>query len=83
MQDPSSSTSHPGHARTLPENYDDQVALLYHRIEELKQLFQTFIEDHDDMKTFRDLRDPLVRLAISPNVVQVSLDEFCKVVKYV
>jgi hypothetical protein len=63
MQDPSSSTSHPGHTRTLPENYDDQVAFPYHRIEELNQLFQTFIEYHDDMKTFRDLRDPFVWLS--------------------
>jgi len=73
---------HPKHAHTLPENYDDQVAFLYNRIEDLKQLFEQFIDGHKEMKVFRDLRPPLGRLVVSPNVVRVTLDEFCKAVKY-
>ena len=83
MPGPSSSTSHPEHVHTLPECYDDQVAFLYSKIEELKQLFKQFIEDHNEMEVFRDLRLPLGRLAVSANVVQVTLAEFCKAVKCV
>jgi hypothetical protein len=78
---PSFPAYHPEHA--LPECYDDQVAFLYSRIEELKQLFEQFVEDHNEMKVFRDLWLPLGKLAVSPNVVQVALDEFCQAVKYV
>jgi hypothetical protein len=81
-QDPSS-TYPPNNAYALPESYDDQVAFLYNQIEELKRLFEQFIEDHQEMKTYRDLRDPMGRLVISPNVVKVTLEEFCKAVKCV
>jgi hypothetical protein len=81
-EDPSS-TYPPNNAYAFPESYDDQVAFLYNRIEELKRLFERFIEDHQEMKTFRDLRDPMGRLVISPNVVKVTLEEFCKAVKCV
>ena len=74
---------HPDHAHALPECYDDQVAFLYSRIEELKQLFEQFVEDHNEMNVFRDLRLPLGKLAVSPNMVQVTLDEFCKAVRCV
>ena len=71
------------HVHALPECYDDQVAFLYSRIEELKQLFEQFVEDHNEMKVFRDLQLPLGKLAVSTNVVQVALDEFCEAVEYV
>jgi len=83
MPGPSLPAYYPEHAPALPECYDDQVAFLYSRIEELKQLFERFVEDHEEMKVFRDLRLPLGRLAVSPNVVRVTLDEFCKAVEYV
>jgi hypothetical protein len=80
---PSSSKTHPEHSNALPDSYDDQVALLYAKIKGLKQLFEQFIDYHKEMKVFKDLRVPLARLGVSSNVVQVTLDEFCKAVKCV
>jgi hypothetical protein len=79
----SSSSSHPQNNRVLPESYEDQVAFLYNQIEELKRLFEYFIEDHHEMSIFRDLKDPIGRLVISPDVVKITLDDFCKAVKCV
>lgn len=76
------SSAHPSrHPHVLPDGYDDQVALLYSRVEELKQLFKQFVDGHNEMKAFRDLVAPLGRLAVSPNVVRVTLDDFCTAVK--
>lgn len=79
---PATSSSNRYH-HPLPEDYDDQVALLYMRIQELKQLFEDFVEAQEKMKVFRDLKVPFGRLVVSPNVVRVTLDEFCNAVKWV
>ena len=83
VSSPSSSKAHAEYSNALPESYDDQVALLCAKIEGLKQLFEQFMECHKEMKNFKDLRVPLARLSASPNVVQVTLGEFCKAVKCV
>ena len=79
---PATSSSNRYH-HPLPEDYDDQVALLYMRIQELKQLFEDFVKAQEKMKVFRDLKVPFGRLVVSPNVVRVTLDEFCNAVKWV
>lgn len=77
MARPSSSLS------TLPENYDDQIQFLHERIDDLNVVFAEFINAHDDLNVFEELRDPLGMLSICHIMVRSSLEEFCQAVKYV